>query len=144
MIIKIDHIGVAVNSIEDALKPYIDALGLKSEDVEIETVEEQKVRVAMIPVAGSRIELLESTDSEGPIAKHIEKRGEGMHHLALGVSNIQGMLETLKQKGVPLIDAEPRIGAGGARVAFLHPKGTKMLIELVECLTSEDNQEKER
>jgi len=130
MIVNIDHIGVAVNSVEEALKLYTDTFGLKAGD--IETVEEQKVRVAMIPVGESRIELLESTDSEGPIAKYIEKKGEGIHHLALEVSDIQGMLEALKGKGLALVDMEPRIGAGGARVAFLHPKGTKVLIELVE------------
>ena len=130
MIVNIDHIGVAVNSVEEALKLYTDTFGLKAGD--IETVEEQKVRVAMIPVGESKIELLESTDSEGPIAKYIEKRGEGIHHLALEVSDIQGMLEALKGKGLALVDMEPRIGAGGARVAFLHPKGTKVLIELVE------------
>ncbi len=130
MIVKIDHIGIAVNSIEDAVKLYTDVFGLKVK--EIEAVEDQKVKIAMIPVGESRIELLEPTDLEGPIAKHIEKRGEGMHHLALGVSDIQGMLEILKEKGVPLIDMAPRIGAGGSRVAFLHPKGTRILIELVE------------
>ncbi len=130
MIAKIDHIGIAVNSIEDAVKLYSDALGLKVGEIEI--VEEQKVRVAMIPVGESRIELLEPTGSEGPIAKYIEKTGEGMHHLALEVSDIQGMLETLKEKGVPLIDMTPRIGTGGSRIAFLHPTGAKILIELVE------------
>ena len=86
----------------------------------------------MIPVGESRIELLEPTDAEGPIAKHLEKRGEGIHHLAFEVSDIQGMLKALKEKGVPLVDTEPRIGAGGSKIAFLHPKGTKALIELVE------------
>ena len=133
MIVRIDHIGVAVNSLEEALKLYTDALGFKAEDIEVETVEEQKAKAAIIHIGESRIELLESTDSEGPIAKHIEKRGEGMHHLALEVSNIQGMLEALKEKGVPLINTEPVIGAGGSRGAFLHPSGTtKVLIELVE------------
>ncbi len=130
MIGKINHIGIAVNSIEDAVKLYTDVLGLKLKD--IETVEDQKVRAAVIPVGESRIELLESTDPEGPIAKHIERRGEGVHHLALEVSNIQDALETLEKKGVPLIDKKPRTGAGGNRIAFLHPKGTKVLIELVE------------
>ena len=130
MIVRIDHIGVAVNSVEDAIKLYSDAFGLKAGD--IETSEEQKVRIAMVPIGESRIELMESTDAEGPVAKHIEKRGEGIHHLALEVTDIQGMLESLKSKGFPLIDAEPRIGAGGSKVAFLHPKGTKVLIELVE------------
>jgi len=130
MIVKIDHIGVAVSSIDDAVKLYRDGLGLKIG--EIETVEAERVKVAMIAVGESRIELLEPTGSEGAIAKYIEKRGEGMHHLALEVSDIQGMLKVLKEKGVPLIDTEPRIGAGGARVAFLHPKAAKVLIELVE------------
>jgi len=130
MIVKIDHIGVAVSSIDDAVKLYRDGLGLKIG--EIETVEAERVKVAMIAVGESRIELLEPTGSEGAIAKYIEKRGEGMHHLALEVSDIQGMLKVLKEKGIPLIDTEPRIGAGGARVAFLHPKAAKVLIELVE------------
>lgn len=130
MIVKIDHIGVAVSSIDDAVKLYRDGLGLKIG--EIETVEVERVKVAMIAVGESRIELLEPTGSEGAIAKYIEKRGEGIHHLALEVSDIQGMLKVLKEKGVPLIDTEPRIGAGGARVAFLHPKAAKVLIELVE------------
>ena len=130
MIVKIDHIGVAVSSIDDAVKLYRDGLGLKIG--EIETVEAERVKVVMIAVGESRIELLEPTGSEGAIAKYIEKRGEGIHHLALEVSDIQGMLKVLKEKGVPLIDTEPRIGAGGARVAFLHPKAAKVLIELVE------------
>jgi len=130
MIVKIDHIGIAVNSIDDALKLYTDAFGLKV--AEIETVEEQKVKAAMIPIGDSRIELLEATDPASAIAKHIEKRGEGIQHLALEVSNIQATLEALKEKGIPLIDTKPRIGAGGTKVAFLHPKATKVLIELVE------------
>jgi len=130
VITKIDHIGVAVSSLDDAIKIYSNALGLEVKETEI--VEDQKVRVAMLPVGESRIELLESTDPEGPIARHIEKRGEGIQHLALEVSNIEKMLKELKEKGIPLIDTTPRIGAGGAKVAFLHPKGTKVLIELVE------------
>ena len=130
MIVKIDHIGVAVKSIEDAIKLYTDVFGLKVG--EMEALEEQKVRVAMIPVGESEIELLESTDSEGNIAKYIERRGEGIHHLALEVKDIEGMLKILKEKGIPLIDEKPRVGAGGTRIAFLHPKGTKVLIELVE------------
>ena len=132
MIVKIEHIGIAVNNLEDTLKLYTSAFGLKDEDIEMETVEEQKVRVAMIPVGEGRIELLESTDAEGPIAKHIQRRGEGIHHFALEVRNIQDMLETLKARGIPVVDMEPRIGVGGARIAFLHPKATGVLIELVE------------
>jgi methylmalonyl-CoA epimerase len=130
LIKKISHIGIAVNSIEDALKLYTDALGLKVEDIEI--VEAQKVRTAIIPVGQSKIELLESTNPEGVIAKYIEKRGEGLHHLALEVSDIQQALDTLREKKIQLIDETPRSGVKGARIAFLHPKQTKVLIELVE------------
>ncbi|MBA7623040.1 Ethylmalonyl-CoA/methylmalonyl-CoA epimerase [subsurface metagenome] len=130
MIKKIDHIGIAVNSIEEAVKLYTDVLGLKLKDIEV--VEEQKVKTAIIPVGESKIELIESTDLEGVIAKYIEKRGEGMHHLALEVSNIQETLETLQEKDIPLIDKEPRKGVEDTSIAFLHPKGTKVLIELVE------------
>ncbi len=132
MIAKIDHVGIAVNDIEEAAKLYTDVLGLEVKG--IETVEEQKARTAIIQVGDSKIELLESTDAEGAIAKFIEKRGEGMHHLALEVSNIKEALESLKEKGIQLIDEEPRIGVEGASIAFLHPKGegTKILLELVE------------
>ena len=130
MAAKIDHIGIAVNSIEEAVKLYTEVLGL--EVSRMETVEEQKVRTAIIPVGESKIELLESTSPEGTIAKFIEKRGEGIHHLALGVSNIEDALETLKEKGIPLIDEKPRKGVENTRIAFLHPKGTKILLELVE------------
>ena len=130
MITKINHIGIAVNSIEEVLKLYTDALGLEVKGIHV--VEEQKVRTAIIPVGDSKIELLESTDSEGPIAKHIEKRGEGLHHLALEVNDIQEALESLEKKGVQLIDREPRMGAAGTRIAFIHPKEAKMLLELVE------------
>jgi len=131
MIAKIDHIGIAVNNIEEAVKLYTDVLGLKVSGME--TVEEQKVKTAIIPVGESKIELLESTSPEGTIAKFIEKRGEGIHHLALGVSNIEDALEKLKEKGIPLIDEKPRKGVENTRIAFLHPKGTKILLELVEC-----------
>jgi len=131
MVVKIDHIGIAVNDIEEAVKLYTDVLGLKVSGME--TVEEQKVRTAIIPAGESKIELLESTSPEGTIAKFIEKRGEGIHHLALGVSNIEDTLETLKEKGIPLIDEKPRKGVENTRIAFLHPKGTKILLELVEC-----------
>ena len=130
MITKLNHIGIAVNSIEAVLPFYTDGLGLKLKDIEI--VKEQKVRTAIIPVGDSKIELLESTDPEGPIAKHIERRGEGIHHLALEVSDVQNALDALEKKGVPLIDRQPRTGVEGTRIAFLHPKETKVLIELVE------------
>ena len=130
MIKKINHIGIAVNSIEEAVKLYTDALGLKVQDIEV--VADQKVKTAIIPVGESKIELIESTDPEGTIAKYIEKRGEGLHHLALEVGNIEDTLETLAKQGVALIDQEPRHGVENTRIAFLHPKGTKVLIELVE------------
>ena len=130
MIKKINHIGIAVNSIEETVKLYTDMLGLKLKDVEV--VADQKVKTAIIPVGESKIELLESTDPEGVIAKYIERRGEGLHHLALEVSNLQDALDTLNKQGVALIDEKPRNGVEGTRIAFLHPKGTKVLIELVE------------
>ena len=130
MITKINHVGIAVKSIEDAVKLYTDALGLQVKDIEIVTA--QKVKMAIIPVGESKIELLESTDPEGVIAKHIEKRGEGLHHLALEVSDIDEALGALKAKGTALIDETPRAGVEGTKIAFLHPKETKVLIELVE------------
>lgn len=131
MIHKIDHIGVAVKSIDESMKVYTDILGLQV--VGIETVEEQKVKTAFIPVGESEIELLESTSPDGPIAKFIEKRGEGIQHIALRVDNLEVKLKELKEKGVRLIDENPRLGAGGAKIAFIHPKDTKgVLIELCE------------
>ena len=130
MIKKIDHIGIAVRSIEEAVKLYTDVFGLRVKEIEV--VADQKVRIAVIPVGESRIELIEPTDQEGPIAKYIEKRGEGMHHLALEVSNIEDALRIMTANGIPLIDEKPRNGGGGSKIAFLHPRGTKVLIELVE------------
>ena len=129
---KIDHIGIAVNNVEEALKLYCDVLGLKPEEIERETVEEQKVKVAMIPIGESQIELLESTTADGVIAKFISSKGEGIHHIAIGVSDIEGNLEKLKEKGIPMVGTEPRTGFGGSKMAFLHPKATKALLELVE------------
>ena len=130
MIKKINHIGIAVNSIEETVKLYTDVLGLKLKGVEV--VADQKVKTAIIPVGESKIELLESTDPDGVIAKYIERRGEGIHHLALEVSNLQDALDTLAKQGVALIDEKPRNGVEDTKIAFLHPKGTKVLIELVE------------
>jgi methylmalonyl-CoA/ethylmalonyl-CoA epimerase len=130
-ILKLDHIGVAVKSIEEALKLYEGVLGLKLE--EVETVEEQNVKVAFLPVGDTEIELLESTSPDGPIAKYIERKGEGMQHLAFKVESIEDALKTLKAKGVRLIDETPRMGAGGAKIAFVHPKETfGVMIELSE------------
>lgn len=130
MIGKVEHIGIAVNNLDEALKLYTDVLGLKV--MATEAVEEQKVKTAIIPVGESKIELLQSTDPQGPIAKYIEKRGEGIHHIALTVSNLEEAIKDLKAKGIPLIDEKPRRGVQNSRIAFLHPKGTKILLELVE------------
>jgi methylmalonyl-CoA epimerase len=128
--IRIDHVGIAVKSLAEATKLYTD-LGLKVEGTE--TVESQKVNVAFIPVGESRIELLESTALDGNIAKFIEAKGEGIHHLALKVDNIERALEEMSAKGYQLIDKAPRVGAGGHKIAFMHPKSTKgVLLELTQ------------
>jgi methylmalonyl-CoA/ethylmalonyl-CoA epimerase len=130
-VLKIDHLGIAVNSIEEAKKLFQDILGLKFEGTE--TVQEQKVTTAFFPVGDSEVELLESTAPDGPIAKYLEKRGEGIQHIAFRVDNLEEALAELKEKGIRLIDEKPRKGAGGAKIAFLHPKSTHgVLIELSE------------
>ena len=130
-ILKIDHLGVAVNSIDEGKNFFSDILGLKFEGAE--TVEAQKVTTAFFPVGESEVELLESTAPDGPVAKYIEKKGEGIQHIAFRVENIEEALEELKEKGVRLIDEKPRKGAGGAKIAFLHPKATSgVLVELCE------------
>lgn len=128
---RIDHIGVAVKDIEDSLHIFKDILGMEYSGEEV--VNEQDVKVAFFPVGESEIELLESTSPEGTIAKYIEKKGEGIHHIAFEVEDLDAILEDLQKKGVRLIDREPRYGAGGARIAFLHPKSTNgILVELCE------------
>ena len=128
---KIDHIGIATRGIEDALAFYRDALGLDA--AETEEVAEQKVRVAMLPIGDSRIELLEATSDDSPIARFLETRGPGIHHIAVRVDDIRAALADLKQKGARLIDEEPRTGAGGCLVAFVHPSSTGgVLLELVQ------------
>ncbi len=128
---KIDHIGIAVADLEKAISFYRDQVGLEFKGTEV--IDEQKVKVAFFPVGESKIELLESTDPSGPVSKFIEKKGEGIQHLSFRVSNIEDKLKELKEQGVALIDEKPRYGAGGARIAFLHPKSTGgVLIELCE------------
>jgi methylmalonyl-CoA/ethylmalonyl-CoA epimerase len=129
-ITRVDHIGIAVKSIAESLKVY-EAMGLKS--VGVEEVAEQKVRVAFLPLGEAEIELLESTSPDGPVAKYIEKNGEGIQHLALRVDNLEAALAEMKAKGVRLIDEKPRYGAGGAKIAFVHPRSTGgVLLELSE------------
>ena len=122
MIKKINHIGIAVRSIEASTPFYRDALGMAFEGTE--EVAEQKVRVAFFAVGESRIELLEPTADDSPVAKFLEKNGEGIHHLAYEVADLPAELARLKNEGVRLIDETPRKGAHGTLIAFLHPKGT--------------------
>ncbi len=130
-ILKIDHLGIAVNSIDEGNKFWSDILGLKLEDKE--TVEEQKVTTAFYPCGDSEVELLESTSPDGPVAKFIEKKGQGFQHVAFRVADIEAALAELEEKGVALIDKKPRRGAGGAQIAFLHPKATGgVLVELCQ------------
>jgi methylmalonyl-CoA/ethylmalonyl-CoA epimerase len=128
---KINHLGIATKGIDEALKFWGNALGL--ENVHTETVEDQKVRVAMLPIGESRIELLEATAEDSPIAKFLEKRGAGIHHIAVEVENIEEALAKLKREGMRLIDEKPRIGAEGCLVAFVHPSSANgVLLELVQ------------
>ncbi len=130
-ILKIDHLGIAVNSIDEGKEFWTGVLGLPFEGAE--TVEAQKVTTAFFPVGESEVELLESTSPDGPVAKYIEKKGTGIQHVAFRVENIEDALQELKDAGVQLIDQTPRIGAGGAKIAFLHPKATKgVLVELCQ------------
>lgn len=128
---KINHLGIATKGIDEALGFWSDALGL--ENVHTEVVEDQKVRVAMLPVGESRIELLEPTSDDSPISKFLEKRGGGIHHIAVEVEDIEASLAKLKEKGMRLIDESPRIGAEGCLVAFVHPSSANgVLLELVQ------------
>jgi methylmalonyl-CoA/ethylmalonyl-CoA epimerase len=128
---KIDHLGIATKSIAESLKFWQDSLGL--ENVHTEVVEDQKVRVAMLPIGESRIELIEPTSDDSPIAKFLEKRGGGIHHIAVEVENIEESLAKLKENGAKLIDETPRIGAEGCLIAFVHPQSTNgVLLELTQ------------
>ena len=127
----IEHIGIAVNSIEESIKYYENILGLKC--YAVEEVKEQKVKTAFFMIGQTKIELLESTDPDGPIGKFIEKKGEGVHHLAFAVNGIENAIAEAEEKGVQLIDKTPRKGAEGLNIAFLHPKSTGgVLTELCE------------
>jgi len=122
MTVKIDHIGIAVKSIEEAKKFWVDVLGVQLTGEEV--IPEQKVKVGFLPMGESEVELLEPTEEDSPVAKFIEKKGEGIQHVAFRVENIEKTLADLKNKGVRLIDEKPRYGAGGAKIAFIHPKAT--------------------
>jgi methylmalonyl-CoA/ethylmalonyl-CoA epimerase len=130
-VMKVDHIGIAVKNLDETIKFYTDVLGLDLQDTEI--VEEQKVKVAFLPIGDTEVELLESTADDGPIAKYIERNGEGVQHLEFRVENIEEAIAEMKDKGMRMIDEMPRYGAGGAKIAFMHPKSSyRVLIELCE------------
>ncbi len=127
----IEHIGIAVKNLEESIKFYEDVLGLTC--YSIEEVADQKVRTAFFMLGQTKVELLESTDPEGPIGKFIEKKGEGVHHMAFAVKGIEDALAKMDEKGIRLIDKAPRKGAEGLDIAFLHPKSTHgVLMELCE------------
>lgn len=133
----IEHIGIAVNDLDESIKYYEEVLGLKC--YAIEEVADQKVKTAFFKIGDTKIELLESTDPEGPIGKFIEKKGEGVHHIAFAVKGIQSALDKAKEKNIRLIDEQPRKGAEGLNIAFLHPKSTHgVLTELCEKPESEN------
>jgi len=128
---KVDHIGIATHQIDEALVLWRDVLGLEIDSME--EVAEQGVRVAMLPIGESRIELLEPISADSPVGKFLEKRGPGIHHVAIRVSDIRAALARLKEKGTRLIDETPRVGAGGCLVAFVHPSSANgVLLELVQ------------
>lgn len=132
-VLRVDHVGIAVNNLGETLKFYEDVLGIKCEGTEV--VEEQKVKVAFLPIGETELELLESTTEDGPIAKFIAKNGGrgGIQHVAVRVDNIEKAIEEVKAKGYKMIDETPRYGAGGAKIAFCHPKETDgVLLELSE------------
>ncbi len=136
----IEHIGIAVNSIAEAIPFYEKVLGLKCYN--IEEVADQRVRTAFFMIGQTKIELLESTDPEGPIGKFIEKRGEGIHHIAYAVESIEERLREAEEAGIRLIDAAPRRGAEGLSIAFLHPKSTfGVLTELCEDRERDNNKQ---
>ena len=126
---KIEHIGIAVKNLEESIEFYENILGLKCYN--IEEVKDQKVKTAFFQIGETKIELLESTQAEGPIAKFIDKRGEGLHHIAFKTNDIKSSLSELKEKDIKLIDENPRKGAEGLDIAFIHPKSANgVLIEI--------------
>ena len=127
---RVDHVGIAVKNLDESVQFY-ESLGFKASGYEV--VAEQKVKVAFLPCGDSELELLESTEPDGPIARFIEKNGPGIQHIAIRVDDIDKALEELKAQGVRLIDQVPRYGAGNARIAFVHPKATGgVLLELTQ------------
>jgi methylmalonyl-CoA epimerase len=137
MVVKIDHIAIAVQNLDEAIKVYRGALGLELAGEE--EVPEQGVRVAFLPIGDTRLELLEPLSSESPVAKFLEKRGEGIHHICLEVEDLEKALAELASKGVKLIDEKPRLGAHGRKMAFVHPKSLHgVLLELYQKEEEDD------
>lgn len=131
MIKGLNHVAIAVNKLDEALEVFERQLGWKLEKIRV--VEQQEVKAALLRVGETKIELLEPTGAESTVAKFLEKRGEGIHHIGVTVSDIETHLEELKKKGIALIDEKPRVGMEGGKIAFIHPKSTRnVLIELVE------------
>jgi len=131
MITGLEHIGIAVSNLDEALEVYEKILGLKGQKIRV--IEEQKVKAALLLAGKIKIELIEPIDEEGPVARFIEKKGEGIHHIAFTVTDLEDFLKKIKEKGIVLVDEKPKIGAEGYRMAFLHPKSTKnVLVELCE------------
>jgi methylmalonyl-CoA epimerase len=127
--IRLDHVAIAVTNLEETLKFYEESLGLTR--LEIEVVEEQGVRVAKLELGNTHIELLEPLSADTPVGKFLAQRGPGLHHICIGVEDISKKLDCLKENGTKLINQEPKIGAGGAKIAFVHPKSTGgVLLEL--------------
>ncbi|MEM3696726.1 MAG: methylmalonyl-CoA epimerase [Candidatus Bathyarchaeia archaeon] len=131
MFVGVDHVGVAVKNLDEAISLYQNVLGFKLEGVHV--LNERKVKVAFLSTGGeTRIELLEPLGTDSPVAKFLDSRGEGIHHIAVRVDNIDAVLEDFKRKAVILVDEKPRVGAEGAKIAFVHPKSTKgVLLELI-------------
>jgi len=131
LIDAIDHIGIAVKDLDEAIHVYRDILGFELEG--IHTLNERMLKIAFFSLGGSRIELLQPLSADSTVARFLETRGEGIQHLAVKVKNVEAVLEEFKRKGVVLIDEKPRAGAEGAKIAFVHPKSTRgVLLELVE------------
>jgi methylmalonyl-CoA/ethylmalonyl-CoA epimerase len=131
MMVGMDHVGIAVKSLDEAVRVYRDVLGFRLEGVHV--LEEQVVRVAVFSSGdGTNVELLEPLDSQSAMAKFLEKRGEGIHHIAVRVEDIEAVIDEFRKRGVVLIDEKPKDGVGGAKIAFVHPRSTRgVLLELV-------------
>jgi methylmalonyl-CoA/ethylmalonyl-CoA epimerase len=137
-ILKIDHVGIAVRKLGERLPFWSEALGMEVADVE--TVDSEGVKIAFLPAGRSRIELLEPTGDDSPVARSIAKRGEGIHHLTLAVRDLDAVLARLRERGVELVGEAPRTGAGGSSIAFVHPRATGgVLVELVESAREGDD-----